>query len=81
MPELTKRDVEILEALTERVRVFSLPQIARTWWPDSKNGVEYAGDRLKILSGENLIELNRAPGSAPRTFSSSGTGFLFTLRD
>ncbi len=61
MPELTKRDVEILEALTQRVRVFSILQIARTWWPDSKNGVQNASDRLKILAAENLVEVNRAP--------------------
>lgn len=61
MPELTKRDVEILEALTQRVRVFSLGQIARTWWANSKNSPDNASDRLKILASENLVELHRAP--------------------
>ena len=61
MPELTSRDAEILQALTEHVRVFSLPQIARTWWATSKNGIENAGDRLKILAAADLVEVHRAP--------------------
>jgi len=61
MPELTSRDVEILQALTEHVRAFSLPQIARTWWAASKNSVENTGDRLKLLATDKLVELHRAP--------------------
>jgi len=61
MPELTARDAEILQALTRHVRVFSLPQIVRTWWATSKNGIENAGDRLKVLAEANLVEVHRAP--------------------
>ncbi len=61
MTDLTSRDLQILRALTEHVRVFSIAQIARTWWPDSKNGVQNVGDRLKILAAENLVEIKRAP--------------------
>lgn len=61
MPELTQRDIEILEALTEHIRVFSLQQISRTWWAGAKTGLQSAGDRLKILAGEQLVEIHRAP--------------------
>ena len=33
--ELTERDREILLALTQKVRLLSLEQIARTWWPSA----------------------------------------------
>src|SRR5713226_9334633 len=58
---LTKRDLEILDALTRRVRILSLPQIARTWWPGSANGPRVAENRLRILVAEGLLHIERAP--------------------
>src|SRR5262249_41145157 len=58
---LTKRDLEILEALTKRVRVFSLQQIARTWWSGSANSGRVAENRLRILAAEDLLQIERAP--------------------
>lgn len=57
---LTRRDLEILEALTKRVRVFTLSQIARTWWNTSADSDSVAGSRLQRLATENLIHLERA---------------------
>lgn len=61
MAELTVRDAEIITALTEHIRVFSVGQIARTWWGNSKNAVQNATDRLKVLKGDGLLDLHRAP--------------------
>jgi hypothetical protein len=58
---LTNRDLEILGALTKRVRCLSLPQIARTWWQDSANAARVAENRLRILARQGLIEIERAP--------------------
>lgn len=45
---LTDRDREILIALTHKVRLLSLEQIARTWWSDS--GLATARKRLLLLT-------------------------------
>jgi hypothetical protein len=58
---LTKRDLEIFDALTKRVRVLSMEQIARTWWSTTKDTVRVAENRLRILAGENLLHIERAP--------------------
>ncbi len=52
---LTDRDAEILDALTLRVRVLSIPQIARTWWPDAAEPERAARTRLKALETEGLV--------------------------
>jgi hypothetical protein len=56
---LTKRDLEIFDALTRRVRVLSLSQIARTWWPEA-GSERVAGNRLRTLAGEKLLHIERA---------------------
>lgn len=61
MAELTVRDTEIIRALTEHIRVFSVGQIARTWWGTSKNAVQNTADRLRVLEHDGLVELHRAP--------------------
>lgn len=61
MAELTPRDREILEALTLRVRVLTVPQIARTWWAMSKNALANAKDRLSILELLGFLTIYRAP--------------------
>ncbi len=58
---LTKRDLEIFDTLTKRVRVLSLAQVARTWWADAKEPTRVAENRLRILVGENLLQIERAP--------------------
>jgi hypothetical protein len=58
---LTKRDLEIFDTLTMRVRVLSLAQVARTWWPEAKEQTRVAENRLRILAAENLLHIERAP--------------------
>jgi hypothetical protein len=58
---LTKRDLEILEALTHKVRVLSLDQIARTWWEKSAAARRVAGGRLRILAEDGLLHVEHAP--------------------
>jgi hypothetical protein len=58
---LTKRDIEILNILTKAVRVLTVPQIARTWWPESPNGIRVAENRLRALAAERLVYIERAP--------------------
>jgi len=61
LAQLTTRDVEILDALTKRVRVLTLPQIARTWWTTSKEPRENAKNRLQILQANALVQIQRVP--------------------
>jgi hypothetical protein len=58
---LTPRDLDILDALTKRVRVLTLPQVARTWWAVSKNPIENARNRLQILKTNTLVQIQRVP--------------------
>jgi hypothetical protein len=57
---LTARDREILEALTRRVRVMTITQIARTWWVTSKHSDANARDRMAALEARGLITKQRA---------------------
>jgi hypothetical protein len=59
--QLTARDLEIMHALTKHVRVFSLSQIARTWWPGSENPARAAENRLRLLAADDLLDIERAP--------------------
>ena len=45
---LTQRDIEILLALVQKVRIFSLRQIARHWWHGE---MANARRRLNLLAG------------------------------
>lgn len=47
---LTERDSEILETLARRVRVLTLEQIARFWWPHAENARLLAGRRIEKLA-------------------------------
>lgn len=42
-------------ALTHKVRLLSLAQIARTWWNPSPAGVANARKRLTVLTGNNTL--------------------------
>jgi hypothetical protein len=53
--QLTDRDREILIALTHKVRLLSLEQIARTWWGASPSGIATARKRLTLLTGKAAV--------------------------
>jgi len=55
---ITDRDKEIIDALVHRVRVFSIPQIARTWWPEGSP--KDASRRIELLDQAGLLHLFRA---------------------
>lgn len=57
VPVLTERDRDILDALTCRVRVLSLEQVARAWWPGASRSA--AEERLSRLSAAGLVEARR----------------------
>ena len=48
--QLTARDSEILDHLSTAVRLFSLDQIARTWWADSIHQRKQAAERMRQLA-------------------------------
>jgi hypothetical protein len=56
---LTNRDRDILEALTHAVRVFSLQQITRTWWPLASAAA--ASARMRALTESELLQIQVAP--------------------
>lgn len=55
--ELTARDRDILETLAQRVRVFTLAQLGRTWWADSAEPQTNARRRMKALAAAGLVDL------------------------
>ncbi len=57
--ELTPKDREILEALTRRVRVFSIEQLARAWWPDSKRPTARAQARVRALNVGGFVQIQK----------------------
>jgi DNA-binding Lrp family transcriptional regulator len=52
---LTGRDREILTALASRVRMFSVEQLARTWWGEAKSPAPAALKRLRELERLELL--------------------------
>jgi len=52
---LTNRDLEILTILTHKVRVLSIPQIARTWWSQAVSPIPSAQARLRVLESRGQI--------------------------
>jgi len=75
---LTSRDMEIFDALSLRVRMLSLLQIARTWWSSSETPQPVARERLDRLVREGWLCRTRAlvqqlsPFAAPQVVWSSG---------
>lgn len=55
MLTLTARDREILQVLTRRVKLLTIPQIARTWWSGA-HAQQSAKRRLQDLEGRGLVE-------------------------
>jgi hypothetical protein len=58
---LTDRDLEILDVLTRRVRVLTIPQLARTWWSHATDPEGTASKRIKALGCAGLVEIFPAP--------------------
>lgn len=52
---LTSRDLEILDALTLRVRVLSVSQIALTWYDRTAEPARQAARRLAVLEAAGLV--------------------------
>jgi hypothetical protein len=56
---LTERDREILKALTVKVRVLALEQIASAWWPETDSGRRNARRRLEEFAASGLVARTR----------------------
>ena len=56
-PALSSRDDELLDTLTLRVRMLTLEQAARTWWPSSAHARRAARRRLRELEAAGLVRL------------------------
>lgn len=54
--ELQSRDREVLDALTNRVRVLSFDQLTRAWWGSGEGAAASARRRLGKLEAEGLLE-------------------------
>lgn len=50
------RDEEVLDCLTRRVRVLSIPQIARTWFGETSDPGRQARRRMAMLEQAGLIQ-------------------------
>lgn len=53
---LTHRDKQILEALSRCVKVFSVEQVASTWWPESPWSRKHAIRRMSSLQSSGFVE-------------------------
>lgn len=58
---LSQRDDEVLDALTLRVRVMSIHQIARCWFGNLRNPVRQAARRVSTLAQAGLVEQATMP--------------------
>lgn len=52
---VTERDEAIVDALSRRVRVLSVAQAARHWWPHQRHSKESALTRLQALENQGLV--------------------------
>ena len=55
---LTHRDLDLLDALTLRVRLLTLRQVTELWWPTGENQ-RCARRRLDALAEAQLVEIHR----------------------
>lgn len=55
MVVLTKRDDEILDALTIRIRLLSLEQVTAMWWNETPTGLTNARKRLQTLVDRHML--------------------------
>jgi hypothetical protein len=56
MTTWTARDLQIVEALTTKVRLLTRDQIARGWWRPSERSQRHAADRLGVLTKAGLLD-------------------------
>jgi hypothetical protein len=93
---LNTRDREIVEALSFRVRVFSVEQITSHWFGDGGGAAAAADRRLRLLERAGMVErfpmLARpvipldapvvawAPAGTPPSFTELSTYCIVTLR-
>ena len=54
--QLTARDLEIVRTLSLKVRIFSLRQLASSWWKPTKVGQDNARRRLLAVCDAGLLE-------------------------
>jgi hypothetical protein len=54
--QLKERDLDLLSTLALRVRVLSVDQVARTWWPLSPRRDQAVRARLKALESHGWLE-------------------------
>lgn len=53
---LTKRDEELLLALSRSVRLLTPDQISKCWWHESENGIALARRRLRQLAAHGHVQ-------------------------
>ena len=54
---LSDRDRQLLETLTLRVRVLSIEQAARTWWPKAVDPLKQTNKRMGHLERAGLVQI------------------------
>ena len=59
--KLSEIDEDILRTLALKVRVLSIDQVARTWWPEVSNPQKRAAARMRELQQGGLIECFSMP--------------------
>lgn len=59
MATWTARDLQIVEALTTKVRLLTRDQVARGWWQPSKRRAEHTAERLRVLTAAGLLDSYR----------------------
>lgn len=59
MGELGAQDVDLLETLRRRVRVLSLAQVAREWWPEAGDPLRSAARHVERLEAGGHLEVCR----------------------
>lgn len=55
----TQREEQIVETLSKRVRVLSITQVAREWWPDAADGEGLAKRFLNRLAARGRVRMLR----------------------
>lgn len=71
----TNRDLDIVETLTRRVRLLSIEQIARIWWP-AADGLRVVRRRLQRLIDGRLLDQTMVNAHPPLPVSSPLTVWM-----
>lgn len=67
---LCPRDVEILDTVVRRVKVLSVAQVARTWWPEAA-GAGAARKRIRLLARAGYVRVVRILAGEERIFTNA----------